>query len=165
MWEKLDWLTITGESLSGLVSGVISGFLILGVTYIINIFDNKRKKQAEKEFLLAKEEIKNVGELRKRVDDCLILIDEIKKSDSEVSRNTKIKNILDNSLLIIELIYMGMFNDENFELLSKENEPIHENILKISVKKDDDLLDTITEQLIAFKITLMRIKKVMYLKI
>ena len=153
------------ESLSGLVSGVISGFLILGVTYIINIFDNKRKKQAEKEFLLAKEEIKNVGELRKRVDDCLILIDEIKKSDSEVSRNTKIKNILDNSLLIIELIYMGMFNDENFELLSKENEPIHENILKISVKKDDDLLDTITEQLIAFKITLMRIKKVMYLKI
>lgn len=67
MWEKLDWLTITGESLSGLVSGVISGLLILGVTYIINIFDNKRKKQAELDFI----KLKNDLELLTKIDNIL----------------------------------------------------------------------------------------------
>lgn len=176
MWEQLNWPTIIGESISGLVGGIISGILILGVTYIINTFDNKRRKEAEKEFLLTKEEIKNIGEIRKIVDKNLLMLQELRSSNDFDVILLTLKNTLENQILINELMFTGMFNEDNIKFLREKYKPIDQNLITISnnlkitdknidIKKDRDLLETTIKQLTDFRLELVIKKKEVYLDI
>ncbi len=176
MWEKLDWLTITGESLSGLVSGVISGLLILGVTYIINIFDNKRKKQAEKEFLLIKEEINSLGELSKVVDENMTTFKSL-KIDQDGETTMLIFNKIDKQQsLTADLVYTGVFNEANIQKLHEKYEPIQKILTKfveeMSISKEEvkitfnpDLLDEVIKMMNDFKREIIVMRKTVYLEL
>ena len=115
MLEQLNWPIIVGESISGLMGGVISGLLILSVTYIINIFDNKRKKQAEKEFLLIKEEINNLGELSKVVDENIDAIKSFKTNQDVETAAFLLEKIAKQQSLTVDLVYTGVFNEANIK--------------------------------------------------
>lgn len=176
MLEQLNWPIIVGEAISGLMSGVISGLLILSVTYIINIFDNQRKKQAEKEFLLIKEEINNLGELSKVVDENIMLLKSFKKNQVDETSILNLQKLPKQLFLTVELIYTGVFNEDNMNILHEKYEPIQASLIKFveemstndkgsKLISDKDLLNEIIKMMTDFKRDIIVMKKNIYLEL
>ncbi|MGH2086964.1 hypothetical protein ACRCJZ_05300 [Aerococcus urinaeequi] len=176
MLEQLNWPIIVGESISGLTSGVISGLLILSVTYIINIFDNKRKKQAEKEFLLIKEEINNLGELSKVVDENIDALKSFKTNQDVETAAFILEKIAKQQSSTVDLVYTGVFNEANIKKLHEKYGPIQEIlanfVVELSINKkelkimaDKDLLDEIIKMMTDFKRDIVVMKKDVFLEI
>lgn len=176
MLEKLNWAIIVGDSISSLTGGVISGLLILIVTYIINIFDYKRKKQAEKEFLLIKEEINNLGELSKVVDENIEALRSFETNQDGETTVFILEKIAKQQSLAADLVYTGVFNEANIKKLHEKYEPIQKILTKLvaemSINKkelkiitDKDLLDEVIKMMTDFKRDIVVMKKVVFLEI
>ncbi|WCG38424.1 hypothetical protein PML80_03630 [Aerococcus urinaeequi] len=176
MLEQLNWPIIVGESISGLMGGVISGLLILSVTYIINIFDNKRKKQAEKEFLLIKEEINNLGELNKVIDENIMVLKSFKRKQENETSILNLQKLPKQLFLTVELIYTGVFNEDNMKILHEKYEPIQESLIRFieemstddkdsKIISDKDLLNEIIKMMTDLKREIIVMKKNIYLEL